>query len=141
MIAVGLLEFHASVHRFSVRFAPFSIPSNHAPPSSEYFEASSATPQPIGGSFDGLFGEAHAAPAATSATRHATARRALTATSFDPEPCVPTPLPRARLQLRALLALLALRRLHGLGLRPAAREAGEVQEGPEELEAEALHAV
>src|SRR5205823_3927294 len=77
--------------------------------------------QPIGGSFEGWFGAAHAAPAATSAARQATARRALTGNPFDPRPCVPTPLPGARLQLRALLPLLALRGLHRLGLRPAAR--------------------
>src|SRR5260370_5032531 len=84
MIGVGLAGFHASVQRFSVRLAPFSSEPNHAPPSSEYFAASSATPQPIGGSFAGFPGAAQAAPASTRAPKHAPASPARTPTAALP---------------------------------------------------------
>jgi hypothetical protein len=48
-MAEGLLASNASVHRLVVRFAPFIWPKNQLPPSSAYFEASSATPQVMGG--------------------------------------------------------------------------------------------
>src|SRR5262249_46632805 len=49
VIALGLLGPNASVQRFCVRLAPLSSPWDQAPPSSAYFDASSATPQAIGG--------------------------------------------------------------------------------------------
>src|SRR5437868_6800821 len=47
-IVVGRSGLHESVHRSSLMFAPFSIVSNHLPPSSAYLPVSSATPKVIG---------------------------------------------------------------------------------------------
>ena len=85
-IVCGWVGSNASVHRTSVRSAPFSIVSNHAPPSSAYFPKSSATPYWIGGTAataagtTGGFGcgcgfgfFAAAEPATASTTAHTTA--------------------------------------------------------------------
>src|SRR5579864_650343 len=49
VMCVGSNGLNWSVQRSSVRFAPFSIVSNQAPPSSAYLPVSSATPYWIGG--------------------------------------------------------------------------------------------
>src|SRR5436305_11008110 len=72
-ITVGLLGSKESVQRSSVRFAPFSIVSNQAPPSSAYLPPSSATPKLIGGTTAALCDGLTVAPATlapTSAAQH-----------------------------------------------------------------------